>query len=106
MNIVPESARATLQTQLSSISTAESATHSEVEVLKHKIEDIEREKRDLIGVVSRLKEDGVQRDGELLIVFLCYSSLKRQFHSRGDPKSSFEFEASTTGIPGIGKPIT
>lgn len=32
------------------------------------MEDIEREKRDLLGVVSRLKEDSAQRDG----VFFCF----------------------------------
>lgn len=35
------------------------------------MEDIEREKRDLLGVVSRLKEDSAQRDG----VFLTFSCL-------------------------------
>lgn len=31
--------------------------------MKHRIEDTEREKRDLVTVVSRLKEDGAQREG-------------------------------------------
>lgn len=34
--------------------------------LKHRVEDTEREKRDLVGVVSRLKEDSTQRDGEYI----------------------------------------
>lgn len=63
-HFVTAAARDALQTQLSSLSTSESASHTEVETLKHKIEDTEREKRDLIGVVSRLKEDGAQRDGK------------------------------------------
>lgn len=29
------------------------------------MEETEREKRDLVGVVSRLQEDAVQRDGEI-----------------------------------------
>jgi len=34
--------------------------------LKTRIEDVEREKRDLVSIVSRLKEDCVQRDGTKL----------------------------------------
>lgn len=35
-----------------------------MDALKRSVEDIEREKRDLMGVISRLKEEGVQREGE------------------------------------------
>ncbi len=41
---------------------------SEVETLKHRVEDTEREKRDLVGLVSRLKEDAVQREGEYIML--------------------------------------
>ncbi|CAL1712475.1 unnamed protein product [Somion occarium] len=58
-------ARAELQTKLASISTSQSASSTEVETLRHRVEDVEREKRDLIGVVSRLKEDSTQRDEEI-----------------------------------------
>ena len=41
---------------------------TELDSFKHKVEDIEREKRDLLGVVSRLKEDSAQRDGVFCIL--------------------------------------
>ncbi|THH00176.1 hypothetical protein EW026_g2304 [Hermanssonia centrifuga] len=57
--------RSALQAQLSAISNSQSMSSSEVETLKHRVEDTEREKRDLVGLVSRLKEDAVQREGEV-----------------------------------------
>ncbi|KAI0953616.1 hypothetical protein AcW1_007790 [Taiwanofungus camphoratus] len=57
--------RATLQAQITTLSTTQSASSTEVDTLKHRVEDTEREKRDLITVVSRLKEDGVQREEEI-----------------------------------------
>lgn len=56
-------ARAALQAQLTTISTSQSTSSAELESLKHRVEDTEREKRDLIGIVSRLKEDATQREG-------------------------------------------
>jgi nucleoprotein TPR len=45
------------------LSTSQSSSSTEVEILKHRVENTEREKRDLVGVVSRLKEDSAQREG-------------------------------------------
>ena len=59
-------ARAALQAQLATISTSQTSSSAEVESLKHRIEDTEREKRDLVGIVSRLKEDASQREGTLV----------------------------------------
>ena len=41
---------------------------------RHRIDDIEREKHDLLVVVSRLKEDSAQRDGAfffLTVMGIC-----------------------------------
>ncbi|KAH9978869.1 hypothetical protein BGW80DRAFT_1557468 [Lactifluus volemus] len=38
---------------------------TELDSFRHKVEDTEREKRDLLGIVSRLKEDGAQHDKEI-----------------------------------------
>ncbi|KAF9242663.1 hypothetical protein BU15DRAFT_72775 [Melanogaster broomeanus] len=54
-----------LEALLSSLSTTQSSSSSELDQFKHRIEEAEREKRDLIGVVSRLKEDASQRDEEV-----------------------------------------
>ncbi|KAI0338862.1 hypothetical protein BDW22DRAFT_1362157 [Trametopsis cervina] len=54
-----------LQAQLVSITTSRSATSTEAELLKQRVDDTEREKRDLIGVISRLKEDATQREEEI-----------------------------------------
>ena len=54
--------------------------------MKHRVEDTEREKRELVTVVSRLKEDGAQREGTPFCIFglncrhspLCISLLFSQ----------------------------
>ena len=58
------SSRMGLQAQITALSTSQSSSSTEVDALKHRVEDTEREKRDLVGVVSRLKEDSSQREGE------------------------------------------
>lgn len=58
--------RASLQAQITTLSTTTTSSSAEVDALKHRIEDTEREKRELVTVVSRLKEDGAQREGMLL----------------------------------------
>lgn len=63
-NVVsPGTTRAALQTQLSSTSNSHNASSVELSNLKTHIEDVEREKRDLVSIISRLKEDCTQRDG-------------------------------------------
>jgi len=57
-------AKTTLQTQLTTLSSSQSSTSSEVETLQRRVDDTEREKRDLVGVISRLKDEGTQRDGQ------------------------------------------
>lgn len=56
-------AKVALQTRLSSTSSSHNASSAELNNLKTRVEDVEREKRDLISIVSRLKEDCAQRDG-------------------------------------------
>ena len=56
-------AKTTLQTQLTTLSNSQSSTSSEVDTLRRRVEDTEREKRDLVGVISRLKDEAMQRDG-------------------------------------------
>ena len=57
--------RAKLQASLDAISTTQSSSTVEVQTLKQRVEETEREKRDLMGVVSRLQEDAAQRDAEI-----------------------------------------
>lgn len=66
-------AKVALQTQLSSASSSHNASSVELDNLKTRVEDVEREKRDLVSIVSRLKEDCAQRDGtemRFMTVFL------------------------------------
>ena len=56
-------AKGKLQEQLTTLSTSQSSASTEVETLKRRVEDTDREKRELIGVISRLKEESTQRDG-------------------------------------------
>jgi len=63
------SSKSNLESQISTMSSSQSISSTELDSFKHKVEDIEREKRDLLGVVSRLKEDSAQRDGMFCISF-------------------------------------
>ncbi|PCH39913.1 hypothetical protein WOLCODRAFT_88363 [Wolfiporia cocos MD-104 SS10] len=58
-------ARASLQAQVTALSSTQNASSTEVDTLKHRIEDTEREKRDLLNVVSRLQNDSAQREDEI-----------------------------------------
>lgn len=64
--------KTTLEAQVANLSTTHSSSSTELDQLKHRVEDSEREKRDLIGVVNRLKEDATQRDGALFVLFLDF----------------------------------
>ncbi|KAG2144206.1 hypothetical protein DEU56DRAFT_790720 [Suillus clintonianus] len=57
--------KSSLEAQISNFSTSQSSSSTELDQLKHRVEDAEREKRDLMGVVNRLKEDATQRDDEI-----------------------------------------
>lgn len=57
--------RAKLQERLDSLSTTQTSSSVEVQTLRQRVEETEREKRDLMGVVSRLQEDATQRDSEI-----------------------------------------
>jgi nucleoprotein TPR len=61
----PATSKSSLEAQLSNFSASQSTSSTELDQLKHRVEDAEREKRDLMGVVNRLKEDATQRDGTL-----------------------------------------
>ena len=68
--------RASLQAQITTLSTTTTSSSAEVDLLKHRVEDTEREKRELVTVVSRLKEDGAQREG-MLTSGMMFDSLSR-----------------------------
>ena len=60
----PVEAKNSLQVQITELSTSKFSSSEEVENLKHRVDDTEREKRDLVGVISRLKQETSQREGE------------------------------------------
>lgn len=64
-----------LQTQIQDLLNSQNTSSSEVEALKRRVEDTDREKRDLVAVVSRLKQDGMQKDGS------CHHILLSDFSS-------------------------
>lgn len=57
-----------LQAKIASLATSRTTSSTELDHLRHRVEECEKEKRDLIGVVSRLKEDASQRDEEIQIL--------------------------------------
>ncbi|KAM5539450.1 hypothetical protein V8D89_006902 [Ganoderma adspersum] len=60
--------RAKLQAQLDAVSTTQTSSSAEVQTLKQRVEETEREKRDLMGVVSRLQDDATQRENEIQVL--------------------------------------
>jgi hypothetical protein len=95
------SSQAALQAQISNLSTSQSSSSTEVDNLKHRVEDTEREKRDLVGVISRLKQDNSQREG-------TYSTSRASplilTEHRGNTNSSRQPQGSTGGAPDSRKP--
>ena len=63
INHLIAASKSKLQNDISELQNSQSQTFSETETLKYRVENVEREKRDLIGVISRLKEEGTQRAG-------------------------------------------
>ena len=62
------SSKSNLESQISTLNSSQSVSSTELGSFRHRVDDIEREKRDLLGVVSRLKEDSSQRDGVFLFL--------------------------------------
>ncbi|KAF5314858.1 hypothetical protein D9619_007083 [Psilocybe cf. subviscida] len=56
---------AVLQAKLTDLENMKSSSSHESDGLKRKVEDTEREKRDLVVVISRLKDESTQRDEEV-----------------------------------------
>lgn len=54
---------AALQSQVASLTSAQSSRSSSLDVLQRRVEDAEREKRDLIAVVDHLRTDSTQAEG-------------------------------------------
>ncbi|TFK52180.1 hypothetical protein OE88DRAFT_1367940 [Heliocybe sulcata] len=54
-----------LEHKIANLSNTQSSSSTEVITLRQRVEDTEREKRDLVLVVSRLKEDSAQREQEI-----------------------------------------
>ncbi|EIN12937.1 hypothetical protein PUNSTDRAFT_97919 [Punctularia strigosozonata HHB-11173 SS5] len=55
----------TLQSQVASYNASQTSSSTELDTLRHRLDDSEREKRDLVAVITRLKEDITQRDEEI-----------------------------------------
>lgn len=66
-----------LQNQITSLSASQHSSTSESTALKERVEDTGREKRELVGVVSRLKDEGSQREGNCYH-YLNYTITDRQ----------------------------
>jgi hypothetical protein len=94
------SSKSNLESQISTLSSSQSISSTELDSFRHRVDDIEREKRDLLGVVSRLKEDSAQRDGVFL--FYCHICMSKSTIIRGNTDPSCESQAVKAGptVPG------
>lgn len=61
--VATATSNAALREQLKTLTSSQSVSSSELESLKTRVEDTEREKRDLVNVISRLKQEGTQQEG-------------------------------------------
>ena len=74
LNFHLAASRNELQAKLTSLTTSQSSSSAEVETLRHRVEDVEREKRDLVGVVRRLEEDSTHRDGKRTLLYIEFNT--------------------------------
>ena len=51
------------QSQIMALEATQTSSTSEVDKLRKRVDDVEREKRDLVGVISRLKQENESREG-------------------------------------------
>jgi hypothetical protein len=69
--IPPVATQAALANEHARFNESQTASTSEVETLKIKLTDFEREKRDLIGVIARLRTEDEEREGRCLYLLPC-----------------------------------
>ena len=51
------------KSRIAELETAKTSSTTDVDRLRARVDDVEREKRDLVGVISRLKQENESRDG-------------------------------------------
>ena len=56
--------QATLLSQISTLSSSQNTHSSELDAFQRRVQETEREKRDLVVVIDRLRTDGAQAEGE------------------------------------------
>jgi hypothetical protein len=66
-----------LESQISTVSYSQSISPAELDSFRERGDDIEREKRDLLGIVSRLKEVSAQHDG--VFFFLLHVHMPNEY---------------------------
>ncbi|SRR6266550_1082238 len=52
-----------LKSRIAELETAQTSSTTDVDRLRARVDGVEREKRDLVGVISRLKQENESRDG-------------------------------------------
>lgn len=77
---------------MSQINSANSSSTQELDAFKRRVEDLEREKRDVMVLVSRLEEDNSQRDEE---VKRLRENLKKSQTDQQDLESSIRHARSS-----------
>ena len=61
---VSVASQTSLQEQVAELLNSRSSSSSEVDTLKHRVDETEREKRDLVGVITRLKQESAHQEGK------------------------------------------
>ncbi|GJJ13307.1 hypothetical protein Clacol_007559 [Clathrus columnatus] len=60
--------QAALQSQMATLNVAQFSRSSDLDILQRRVDDSEREKRDLIAVVDRLRTDGTQAEEQIQVL--------------------------------------
>ncbi|KAG9309353.1 hypothetical protein JVU11DRAFT_10589 [Chiua virens] len=98
----PVASNKDLEARVSSYTSSQSSSVSDLDHLRNRVDETEREKRDLIDVVSRLKEDASQRDEEvqnlrasLRQIHQDHQILKTQVRELRSAETSTKFKLET-----------
>jgi nucleoprotein TPR len=92
--------QASLRAEIAILSTSQSSSSTELDSLRRLTEDTEREKRDLIGVISRLKQESTDQDGQFLLLHLA-KLITGSMMLRGNPNLKSQPQGGSPGASNL-----
>lgn len=90
-----------MQNQLSQLSTTQSTSSFELTSLRRKVEETEREKRDLMSVINRLEEDAAQREEEVVHLRDSLKAVRKEQQELETASRELRSAETSTKVRGI-----